>query len=332
MGKALGSPTLGEMIKAIKFQNEAEEKYVEYPDKLSSVVNYALLQHTHTFDFDLGKKLYKIALKMSPENPVLLRAYALFALASCEPPRQQSWDKCQDMLRNAQSRDSNGDKFQVCEDSFFHFGVIQNPSNRLALLNYALVQQCIKANYELADRLYRMAIRYAPNDKLVTKNYADFLENQLPGGLYFKEDIGPNGTVESRSKVFEEKAEWGEWVIMIDKEARGAKFEKFWFNVLTSKCRWVPPSSWKAVWKNRVARSEEVRCLGNFKEWYDRRLDLVYWQDVEWNAKPKSVLDDPVVRAERADGEGMGEEEDIAMTGEFVFINPFGESDDEEEG
>ena len=65
LNKALGSPSLGEMIRAIKFQNEAEEKYTEFPDKLSSVVNYALLQHTHGFNFDLAKTLYKDALKMS---------------------------------------------------------------------------------------------------------------------------------------------------------------------------------------------------------------------------------------------------------------------------
>ena len=325
LGKALGSPTLGEMIRAIKFQNEAEEKYAEFPDKLSSVVNYALLQHTHHFEFELARTLYKDALKMSPENPVLLRAYALFALASCEPPRLQSWEKCQDMLRNAALRDQKGEKFQVCQDSFFHFGVIQNPTNRLALLNYALLQQCIKHDYPLADRLYRMAIRYAPNDKLVLRNYNDFLENQLPGGLYFREDVGPNGTVEKRSVVEEERPEWGEWVIMRDKEARDARFAKYWFNIFTSKTRWVEPGDWAAVWKVRVARSQEVRCLGNFKEWYDPKLDLTFYQDIDYeerrNPTKASPLDDPVVKEE--DEEGGGEPE-------FIFENPFGDSDDDE--
>ena len=66
---ALGSPTIGEMIRAIKFQREAAERYAEFPDKLSSVVNYALLLHTHDFDLETAKVLYQDAMVMSPENP-----------------------------------------------------------------------------------------------------------------------------------------------------------------------------------------------------------------------------------------------------------------------
>ncbi|GMI24667.1 hypothetical protein TrRE_jg1046, partial [Triparma retinervis] len=284
---ALGSPTLGEMIRAIKFQREAAERYAEFPDKLSSVVNYALLMHTHEFDMDLAKMLYKDAMVMSPENPVLLRAYALFRMMSCEVPREQTVEKCNEMFRSAFIRDQEGEKFKMCQDAFFHFSVVQMPQHRLALLNYALVNQCIEGNYELADRLYRMALRFAPNDKLVNRNYTDFQEQQLPGGMYFKEEIGPNGTVEQRSEIHEENAEWGEWVIKMDPAVKDPRFKTFWFNKLTNKTRWVPPN-WDQVWRGRVKRSVEIRQLGNFKEWYDQKLDLTFYQDVEYEkAKEK---------------------------------------------
>ena len=166
--------------------------------------------------------------------------------------------------------------------------------------------------------------RFAPNDKMVLKNYTDFLENQLPGGLYYDENIGPNGTVEKRSVIEEEKPEWGEWVVMFDKETINPRMSKFWWNKFTGKTRWVEPGDWKTVWKVRVARSEEIRCLGNFKEWYDRKLDLTFYQDIEYqerkNPTRKSVLDDPVVAAE---SDGDDDEP------EFIFENPFGDSDDE---
>ena len=87
--------------------------------------------------------------------------------------------------------------------------------------------------------------------------------------------------MEQRSGVYEEKPEWGEWVVKFDSEARDARFAKFWFNKLTNKTRWVEPE-WEAVWRNRVKRSVEIRQLGNFKEWYDEKLNLTFYQDIEY--------------------------------------------------
>ena len=320
---ALGSPTIGEMIRAIKFQREAASRYADYPDKLSSVVNYALLLHTHDFDLESAKFLYQDASKMSPENPVLLRSYALFRMMSCEVPRLEVLRKCNDAFRAAELRDPGAQKFAMCEEAFFHFGVVQQPRHRLALLNFALCNQCINGKYELADRLYRMALRIAPNDKLVNKNYLDFREQQLPGGLYFQENIGPNGTIEQRSIVEEQKEEWGEWVIKFDEQATDGRFSKFWFNMLTNKTRWVPPD-WDSVWKGRVKRSVEVRQLGNFKEWYDQKLGSTFFQDVEFvKAKER----------ERGIGLGLGifteghEAKQEAGDVEFLVVNPFGDDD-----
>ena len=321
LAAALGSPTLGEMIRAIKFQREAAERYAEFPEKLSACVNYALLCHTHEFDFDTAQMLYKDAMLLSPENPVLLRSYALFRLMQCEAPRQEVWGKCNDMFRAAYLRDPEGSKFQMCEDAFFHFSVIQQPAHSKALLNFALVNQCIHKKYELADRLYRMALRFSPNDKLVQKNYSDFLEEQLPGGQYFVEDIGPNGTIEQRSKIVEEREEWGEWTVKVDREAKDERFSRFWYNILTSKTRWVEPR-WEGMWKGRVKRSQEVRQLGNFKEWYDSKLGTYFYQDVEYEAAKDR---------EKGVGLGLGLDfEEHAEAGEMEFMveNPFGEDDE----
>ena len=52
---------------------EVEQKYEEHPDRLSSMVNYALLLATQRFDLIGAKKLYKDAMEISPENPRVIK-------------------------------------------------------------------------------------------------------------------------------------------------------------------------------------------------------------------------------------------------------------------
>jgi tetratricopeptide (TPR) repeat protein len=73
-----------QIVRALRFQRDAESKYQKNPESLSSIINYALICHTQKFDFVQAKKLYKKAFKMAPNNPVLLNAYALFTLADCK--------------------------------------------------------------------------------------------------------------------------------------------------------------------------------------------------------------------------------------------------------
>ena len=82
-----GAPTFADIVRALRMIREVEQKYEEHPDRLSSMVNYALLLATQRFDLIGAKKLYKDAMEISPENPVLLRAYGIFMLATLEAPR-----------------------------------------------------------------------------------------------------------------------------------------------------------------------------------------------------------------------------------------------------
>ena len=73
---------------SLRIQREAEDKYTQFPNRLSSLVNWAMVLHTQHLELDKSRGLYKQASEISPENPVLLRAYGIFLLMSCEPPRQ----------------------------------------------------------------------------------------------------------------------------------------------------------------------------------------------------------------------------------------------------
>ena len=65
-----GAPTFADIVRALSMIREVEQKYEEHPDRLSSMVNYALLLATQRFDLIGAKKLYKDAMEISPENPV----------------------------------------------------------------------------------------------------------------------------------------------------------------------------------------------------------------------------------------------------------------------
>ena len=96
-----GAPTFADIVRALRMIREVEQKYEEHPDRLSSMVNYALLLATQRFDLIGAKKLYKDAMEISPENPVLLRAYGIFMLATLEAPRERIFRKALDYFKNA---------------------------------------------------------------------------------------------------------------------------------------------------------------------------------------------------------------------------------------
>jgi hypothetical protein len=49
--------------------------------------------------------LYVKAYKAGGENPVVMRAFAIFTLASCEEPRELNLKRCNDICRMAELKD-----------------------------------------------------------------------------------------------------------------------------------------------------------------------------------------------------------------------------------
>jgi tetratricopeptide (TPR) repeat protein len=264
---------IGTIIKALRFQADAEKKYTMYPDRLSSIVNYALLLHCFDHDMIKARQLYKRAIEMAPHNPLVTRAYALFLLAVCEPPRQQSWLQAVDMLRTAKRRDPEFKKFHEAEDSFFKWAVVSQPTNSQALCNWAIIKQSIHQDYDEAEKFYRKAVEADPDDALVLQNYDQFLEQRLPGGIYA--GGGPGEVVRKQSEIVKENPhskEDHEWFLMRDPQARDPKFAKFWWNKLSGETRWEEPD-WENEWTKRRQRSKEVQRYGDWAEMVDAAID-----------------------------------------------------------
>jgi len=269
-----GRPTISQMIKALRMQREAEDKYSQFPNRLSSIVNWALVLHTQKHELETAKPLYKSAMETSAENPVLLRAYALFVLASLEPPRAVMYKRALDMLHNAALRDSDGSRWQAAEEACFHWGIVSAPKHPRALLNYALLLMGVHKDYDGAERFFHRALAVAPYDPAIVKNFDDFQLQRLPGGAFA--GGGPSSSVIKQSEVHTSKPEWGEWQRMKDSKARDAKFELYWLNTLSSVTKWEGPN-FDDVWQVRLGRSELVQKLGEWDEMYDGRLGVTFY-------------------------------------------------------
>lgn len=241
------------IAKVIKFTQDVKTKFEASPEKLSNRVNYALLCHCLHFDIDRARSIYKDAIVKSPCHPVIARAYGLFILSSGESPKTQIFEKACRYFREAKSVDPELKKFQSTIESYFHWAVLMHPNDPRALLNYALLHQCVLGEYYRAEKIYRHAISQHSSDRNVIENYQLFEDQRYPGGFY--SETGVPYSITSRSNEKEMNREWGEWIIMEDPLSQRECFKIFWYNKLNKTSRFEEPD-WKDVWKTRVDRSK----------------------------------------------------------------------------
>jgi tetratricopeptide (TPR) repeat protein len=181
------------------------------------------------------------------------------------------------LFREADISDPHQTMIRSAAEIYFRWAVLGNAKNPLALLNYALLHQCIYKEYELAEKIYRAALAIDPTNTHVTDNYSLFLQERYPGGAY--EGLGPPYSVVRRSEVVEERLEWGEWDKRLDPMCPKSGFEVYWYNKFTKATLFKEPD-WDEVWAVRVRRSSVVPGkMTNWTEYYDSRLGAKFYRD-----------------------------------------------------
>lgn len=264
-----------QVVKAVSMIQDTEVKYKQQPSKLSNRVNYALLCHCIRLDINTARSLYKDAIVKSTQHPVIARAYGIFILATCQAPLTQTFEKACHLFQQAQKIDPDQKLFQIAKDNFFYWAVVMNPNNGMALLNYALLHQCILGEFHRAEKIYIRALTKDPANECIAQNFKLFQDQRYPGGYY--EGSGVPNIVVKRSNVFQNSKEWGEWKKMIDPLSSKPKFKTFWLNVLDKTTSFEEPD-WKVVWNKRVQRSK--RITSNMKslwvEYYDDQLHATF--------------------------------------------------------
>lgn len=277
LGKKIQLP---DIVKAMKFIHGTREKYEEDPNKLSNIVNYALLVHCLDLDFNKAKPIYEKAKSSSPNHPLIARAYGIFLLASLQAPHSVSFQSACRLFHEANVSDPSQSKFQSAAEIYFRWAVLVDAKNPLALLNFALLHQCIYKKYDHAEKIYQAALALDPMNVNVVENYQLFTSERYPGGVFVS--VGPPFSVVRRSQTFEQRLEWAEWSKMIDPECPRKGFETYWYNRFTKETRFIENvPDWTLVWKHRIKRS---RCVSGkitqYQEYWDDRLQVSFFFDV----------------------------------------------------
>lgn len=266
LGKKMQLP---DIVKAMQFIHGARSKYINEPHKLPNMVNFALLLHCLDLDFSKAKGIYEIALRQSPNHPLISRAYGILLLASREPPHATTFQRACRLFHEANVTDPTQAWFQPATEICFRWAVLANARNPLALLNYALLHQCIYRAFDHAEKIYRAALALDPTNSLIVENYQLFTEERYPGGAFVS--LGPPFSVVRRSQVIEERPEWAEWCKMVDPECPKNGMEIFWYNRFTKETRFAAPAQ-SFIWETRIARSTCVsRRTSSWVEYLDNR-------------------------------------------------------------
>eukprot|EP00584_Thalassiosira_punctigera_P027176 CAMPEP_0172580728 /NCGR_PEP_ID=MMETSP1067-20121228/139906_1 /TAXON_ID=265564 ORGANISM="Thalassiosira punctigera, Strain Tpunct2005C2" /NCGR_SAMPLE_ID=MMETSP1067 /ASSEMBLY_ACC=CAM_ASM_000444 /LENGTH=606 /DNA_ID=CAMNT_0013373475 /DNA_START=37 /DNA_END=1854 /DNA_ORIENTATION=- len=274
MGKKIQLP---DIVKAMKFIHGARTKYEEDPQKLSNIVNVALLTHCLDLDFITAKPIYERALQQSPNHPLISRAYGIFLLASRQTPVATTFQTACRLFHEANVVDPTQAKFQSATEIYFRWAVLVDSKNPLALLNFALLHQCIYKKYDHAEKIYRAALALDPTNTFVEENYRLFTKERYPGGEYLS--LGPPYSVVRGSHVVEEKPEWAEWSKMIDSGCPKKGMETFWFNRFTKVTSFQEPT-WSLVWETRMKRAKCVSGkTSNWVEYWDDRTRTSFFYD-----------------------------------------------------
>ncbi|CAM9590385.1 unnamed protein product, partial [Choristocarpus tenellus] len=229
-----GIPGKDEIRDGQRFHLEAEAKWKNGKGRLASTLNYALVLHTHYHNLEAAAPLYEDALRLSPENPLVQRACALFLLASCQFPREKSQRKALALLEAADYRDRDMDKFVLAQKAFYHWGLVMNPRHSRALLNWALVLEHVHKDVDLSELFYRRALAANDLDPHVLSNYNDFCLERLPGGG--KPGGGPGTRVLRRPEC----EGWQKFCdpVMAAVEGETACLSTFWFHPTSQETSW----------------------------------------------------------------------------------------------
>jgi len=264
-----------QVVKAVTIMKESEKNYERSPEKLSNCVNFAILNHCVRLNTKLARKLYKDAIEQSPFHPVIARAYGIFILSTCTSPQEQTFKKAHQYFKQAASVDPNHIMFQSALNNYFYWAVLMQPRNPLTLLNYALVHQCVLCNYDRAEIIYRRALGEDKENYFVFKNYELFQEQRYPGGVYASK--GPSPFIVSRSKVIEERPEWGEWQKMKDPICLRTSFQCFFYNTLKKNAYFDEPN-WEQILDERIKRSTCISTNSRaiWVEYFDNELKMKF--------------------------------------------------------
>ena len=167
------------------------------------------------------------------------------------------------MMNTARVMDPTGSMMDLSVQNFFHWGVLVNNRSAIARAQYAMVFQCVRQEYDKAERFYKQAVGLDPGDARISTNYEDFVQGRYPGGAY--DNHGPPIEVKRRSKLVQDLVDFERYR---DDACRKETEKTYLRNKFTEECTWFEPD-WEDVWNKRRYRSELESRVEEWQQYYD---------------------------------------------------------------
>ena len=265
--------------KIVAIEDNCKSVYEKDPRRLASVINYALIAHAIKKDEPLARRLYMESLELSDSNALVTRATAIFSLAVCDPPLQNSRKKAEKKLLDAKNRDETGSKFKFAR-FMFCYATMQHPFDVRYILDLALVDLFVFNETSRAEKMFRRAVSLEPfNDRVVKlweyvkdrfdeKQLAYYPQSRIE--LVDTKKGGKQRTIHGRP--VNEDPNWAGWVWVTEDPYGASKVitdnQPYWYNPVDGTETLAQPD-WKKEWEIRMRRSKCEKSDNGLEYYYD---------------------------------------------------------------
>lgn len=158
-------------------------------DKLANIINKALQVHLVSQNEKEATTFYEKAMELSPNNPLVIRVYALFILCTCKPPLTANRERAIFYFTSAKINDMETQKFELAH-LFYQYAYMLSPHDINILLLYSMMELFIYNNLYNASMIFYRLFSIDPFNERVMSIWK-WLQHQDTNNKTQDHDVNP---------------------------------------------------------------------------------------------------------------------------------------------
>jgi len=282
-----------DVMKGQRLMSSGEAGYLQNPDAMAAVANYALFQHVWAQNYDHARLLYARALEMmqyrGPDNAVILFSYAIYLAVT----QEEDWETINFYLERAHVANAVGKpgrngrankKYNLAKVGYYRLKTVTASKKERgpAWHNYALCLQLAFRDYPGATDAYVQGVLATPSEEKLLDNFNYFLDTCRPelvaDGYDVFELVRDYGVKQGAAQAAEKERRYAEF----DTPSGHAASRKIatWVRGLALRARFEPKGL-KALAAQPVVELPEVRTVDERAQLVDLGLAVWLWEKVE---------------------------------------------------
>ena len=282
-----------DVMKGQRLMSSGEAGYLQNPDSMTAVTNYALFQHVWAQNYDHARLLYARALEMmqyrGPDNAVILFSYAIFLAVT----QEEDWETINFYLERAHVANAVGKpgrngrankKYNLAKVGYYRLKTVTASKKERgpAWHNYALCLQLAFRDYPGATDAFVQGVLATPKEEKLLDNFNYFLDNCRPelvaDGYDVFELVRDYGVRQGAVEAAEKERRYAEF----DTPSGHAASRKIaiWVRGMALRARFEPRGL-KALAAQPVVELPEVRTVDERSQLVDLGLAVWLWEKVE---------------------------------------------------